>query len=68
MAEKRGLTAVSRYDRLFVEEMTMPNLQVVAENGFFFVQDMDTEYRYGKYNTRQEADEALADWKIYFSS
>lgn len=46
----------------------MPNLQVVAENGFFFVQDMDTEYRYGKYNTRQEAEDALADWKIYFES
>lgn len=51
-----------------MEELYRPDLQVVKENGIYFVRDVASETNYGRYETENEAKEAMRYWQEYYSS
>jgi hypothetical protein len=44
-----------------------PNLRVLSENKRFILRD-ESDFRYGQYDTREQAEQALEDWKAYFDA
>lgn len=44
-----------------------PELVVVHEGIYYFVQDADAGTIYGKYTSRSEAEDALQNWKEYYA-